>query len=107
MGKASSFKPCPMRLLQKNAEFLWRKGVYLLLETIKKRIEQKVLFTIMKNLKDKDIKELDQKLEKGASEAEAITFMASRVPDFKEKVSSALSELYDELVEDSKKLAGK
>lgn len=78
-----------------------------LLEVIKNRIEQKTLFAIMKNLKDEDIKELDKKLEAGADEGEAIAFMASRVPNLKEKISTALAELYDDLVEDAKKLMGK
>lgn len=76
-----------------------------ILEMIKKRTDQKILLTIMANLKDNDIGELNSLTEQETPVEEIIKFMSSRIENLDDKITKALGELYEQMVTDIKQIA--
>jgi len=61
----------------------------------------------MSNLKDQDLKELDNLTEKGLPIEEIVKFMSSRVENLDDKITQALGELYEQVVTDVKMISQK
>lgn len=74
-----------------------------LIETIRDRVAQKTMLVLMENLPESEIPALEQAIE-NKNENEIIQEMVKRIPDLNEKLTSALADLYKELLEDTKKL---
>lgn len=75
------------------------------IETIKQRMDQKILITIMSNLKDEDVKELDKLTKKGMPAEEMINFMASKIENLDDKITEALGKLYEQMVVEVKAIS--
>lgn len=75
------------------------------METIKQRMDQKILFTIMANIKDEDISELETLTEKNTPPEELVKFMSSKIENLDDKITQALGELYQQMVEDVKTIS--
>jgi len=74
-------------------------------EVLKQRMDQKILLTIMSNLKDEDVKELDKLVEKGMPTEEIVNFMSSKIENLDDKITEALGNLYEQMVVDTKAIA--
>ena len=73
-----------------------------LIETIRERVRQRTMLVLMENLPEDQLDDLEKAIA-DKEEGEVIMELAKRVPDLQTKVSEALAELYQELINDTRR----
>lgn len=64
---------------------------------IRDRVNDTILLTLLENLSDQDAQALEEKLKAGATQQQALEFLADKAQSHSDKFAAALAKLYQDL----------